>query len=688
MQKHISFTFLISAVWISIIAATAAFGQSPFERKTAPDPRFAPLEHGSRSPLGVPDTASRRPFDVLSYKLLLDWRGPFATKTHFFKGWNEMSIAVQSNTDTILLDAAEMRIDSMWINGQLSSSAPQPDANQHLSIPLAVSLRDFLIPVTLKFAYTRTDSSDDGFYFYTKGTLDQSGGQIDTVEEDLAYTMSEPLDAHKWMPCMDLPYQKSTSQISIIVPAGVSAQSNGLLQSVTPNSDGSSTYNWKSDEPIATYLMVANASKWVQWTDYYHRISNPLDSVPVTYFAWPADYNGQSRYNAKLALQKTPLMLKAFSERFGEYPFKQYAQVPVEPFGYGGMEHQTITTIARGWLNNQAETGIAHELMHQWFGDKTTCETWADIWLNEGFATYGEGIWQEAQYGNAAYDNAMAWFARGYFIDGGNNIAIYNPPIYNVFNYTTVYCKPGCVLYMLRKVVNNDTLFFNAFREYSNQFAYTTANTAQWVDFMSRRLGMDLTDYADQWLYNPGHPIYDIQWGQKPGNALEILVNQTQPFQMQPLRDHYTMPMSFIIYHGNLADTVSLADNARSQTFTLSLPYTADSVQFDSSSVVISLHTLRNNPALSVSHLSASSNASLKLQLQLDVAAIECHFIPLTENGSIQLYDALGIKHYEANLLPGTSHFRLPTKDLASSAYFVRLRTAAASTVQRIGVIR
>ena len=146
--------------------------------------------------------------------------------------------------------------------------------------------------------------------------------------------------------------------------------------------------------------------------------------------------------------------------------------------------------------------------------------------------------------------------------------------------------------------------------------------------------------------------------------------------------------MSFIIYHGNLADTVSLADNARSQTFTLSLPYTADSVQFDSSSVVISLHTLRNNPALSVSHLSASSNASLKLQLQLDVAAIECHFIPLTENGSIQLYDALGIKHYEANLLPGTSHFRLPTKDLASSAYFVRLRTAAASTVQRIGVIR
>jgi aminopeptidase N len=669
-----------------IIAATVAFGQSPFEHKFAPDPRFAILEHGSRSVLSVPDTTSRRPFDVISYSVLLDWRNPFKKKTQIFSGSNEITIKVTSKTSAIVLDATEMHIDTMWINGVMSPTPPQPDANQTLTIPLVETLRDSTKLLILKFAYTRTSSTNDGMYFYPQGEVYTSWlNTVDTVEEDLAYTMSEPLDAHKWMPCMDLPYQKSASQMAIIVPVGYTAQSNGFLDSTKENDDYSTTFYWRSDRPISTYLMVANASKWIQWTDYYHRLSNPLDSVAVTYYAWPADYNGNSRYNAKAALLNTPLMVKAFSALFGEYPFEKYGQVPVDPFAYGGMEHQTITTIAREWfISNRYEDGIAHELMHQWFGDKTTCETWADIWLNEGFATHGEGLWEEAKNGKAAYDNAMAWYARGFFVDASeNNIPVYGPPLANIFDYATTYCKAGCVLYMLRKVVNNDTLFFHALRDYSTQFAYSTATTAEWIDFMSRRLSMDLTEFTDQWLYSAGYPNYAIQWGQKTDSALVIQVRQTQG-----IVDHYTMPMSFIIYHGALADTMSLASNSRSQQFVFNLPYAVDSVMFDSSSVVISLHTTTRNNALSVTPVVTASNTSIKLQLQLGNSSIECHFLPLTGNGTIELYNTLGEKVYESNLSAGTSNFNLPTGQLANAAYFVRLRSAFASQTGRIGVIR
>jgi len=133
--------------------------------------------------------------------------------------------------------------------------------------------------------------------------------------------------------------------------------------------------------------MCADASHWIQWHDKYVRISNPKDTVPVVYFAWPADYAVTDTtgvaHNARYSFRNTPRMIANDSRLFGEYPFKQYGQVPLQPFAFGGMEHQTMTSITRSVFHGNQEDVIAHELFHQWFGDKTTCETWADIWLNE-----------------------------------------------------------------------------------------------------------------------------------------------------------------------------------------------------------------------------------------------------------------------------------------------------------------
>jgi aminopeptidase N len=658
-------------VLLFVLAASSSRAQV-IEMKSF-DPAFPTLEHGTKRPvrlLDIIDTTHKRPFDVLSYQLLLDWRAPFLLKTHIFRGWNTITIAVTALTDTILLDATEMHIDTCWLNGAILSPAPQPDAAEHLTIPLAQSLRDPATPVVLKFAYTRTSQADDGFYFYPKhtiDTLDKNRNRIDTTAEDLAFTMSEPLDAHKWMPCMDLPYDKANSEISIIVPKGISAQSNGTLIRIWNNPDLSNTYVWKSDEPIATYLMVADASNWVVWQDYYHRISNPKDSVPVIYYAWPVDYYRDSLYSlydAQNAYKKTPQMIAAYSARFGEYPFVKYAQVPVQPFAFGGMEHQTITTVNRVWLQGHSESGIAHELMHQWFGDKTTCETFGDIWLNESFATFGEAIWRESAYGYPSYQDAIAWDSKGYFVNRPNTIPIYNPPIDLVFNYATVYQKGSGVLDMLRHYVHNDSLFFHSLRDYSAHFANSTANTAQFEDFMSRRLGIDLTEFMDAWIYGAAHPIYEIGWGQRSDNRLTIKVNQTQT-----VRDHFTMPMQFQVFHGAKIDTLNVFNNSRSANYYFSLGYAADSLRFDSSSVVISLHSVQRDDRLAVPLTAASVQF---LRLSNTGVAIDCQFDAASAGSRLFFYDILGHMIETQSLSSGQTHaeFSLPA---SSGVYLVRL---------------
>ncbi|MFI5202491.1 MAG: M1 family aminopeptidase, partial [Candidatus Kapaibacterium sp.] len=347
----------------------------------------------------TPAPSARRPYEVSSYNLTMDWRPVFRNKTQIFSGHNQIVVRLDSTTPAIVLDAAEMVIDSVKINGEFIAT-PIAIADT-VSIPLTLAEQQKGTALTLDVYYTRNSATDDGMYFYPKGLFVGFGAVHDSVfvEESLAYTMSEPSDARKWMPCNDAPYNKANSAISIIVPAGYSAQSNGTLQSVDTNGDGSLTFNWKSDRPIATYLMCGDASKWMTWRDYYHRLSNQNDSVPVIYFAWASDYNAMDTtgiaHNAHYAFRNTPRMIANDSKLFGEYPFKQYGQVPLQPFGFGGMEHQTMTSIDRSILHGTNEDVIAHELFHQWFGDKTTCETWADIWLNEGFATLGEALWEE-----------------------------------------------------------------------------------------------------------------------------------------------------------------------------------------------------------------------------------------------------------------------------------------------------
>jgi aminopeptidase N len=654
-----------------------------------------------------------RPYDVLKYQLTLDWRKMFETKSQRYSGVNSITIMVTDSTPNITLDAGLLKIDTISINGTRVSITPQPTADEKLIIPLPSNLQTPGNNIILRIAFHKDTLVNLGIYFYPKGLfVGMLHGDSVVVDQDLAYTMSEPIDAHYWMPCNDQPYEKAESEISIIVPNGVEAASNGTLTSKQSYTPASTIWNWKSDKPIATYLMVADASTFVHWSETHQRTQTPGDTVHLDYYAWPSDYyqdsiTDGSWYNARYFLSRnTSAIMTNLESRYGGFPFVKYGQVPVQPFNEGGMEHQTLTTISRSWLRGDDE-GIAHEMSHQWFGDKTTCETFKDIWLNEGFATFSEAIWGEGQGGNDFYMYIIRAKADGYF-NGDNTNAAYDPPANNVFNYATTYCKGACILHMLRRMVG-DSMFFGALRDYSNAFAFTTANTAQFRDYAGQRLGMDLNEYIDQWIFGALHPVYDIKWAQNANHTLFVRINQ-----VQTVRDHFTMPLHFFAYHGTVKDTLSFSNNQRSQAFLQDLNYTIDSLGFDDDAFPLCIYfgasgdssysfdanltqlyhqtvlshrilPLPYAPQLAV-HSTSASNAEFSVYTSRE--ELSCRFSTTKQTGMIELYNSIGMKIQEIAILAGESLKNLNISQLSSGVYFVRFTSGAVNAIQSVNIVK
>ncbi|HYM21489.1 MAG TPA: M1 family metallopeptidase, partial [Candidatus Kapabacteria bacterium] len=551
-------------------------------------------------------TFPKRPFDVKSYNLTLDWRKPFVVKSQQFSGKNIITLRLtDAGTTSIVLDAALLVIDTVFVGSQHILPTPQPDTNEQITIPLATAFRQDTADLIISISYHRTDVSSRGAFFYPKNTFVGLYRNVDSIftTEDIIYTMSEPLDAHAWMPCMDLPYDKADYEVSIIVPNGITTASNGALLAKTSVDANSTLWHWKSDRPMSTYLMVADASNFIQWGETHHRSSDPADTVSLVYYAWPADYyqdsiTDGSKYNAKHSFRNTSWIMSNYESRYGPYPFEKYGQVPAQRFDFGGQEHQTLTTINRSWLRNN-EQGMAHEMSHHWFGDKVTCETFKDIWLNEGFATFSEAIWYEGWGGYSNYIGNIRSDALQYFSSAYSDVPIYDPPgaddMFNLGSTVLYYPKAACVIHMLRRIIRNDTMFFAALRDYTDHFAYSTATTDEFRDFMSARLGIDLTEFIDEWIYGPGHVKYAITWGQSKSGFLMINVAQGQSW-----RDHFTMPLQFFAYHGKLVDTLRFTNNARTQEFFAGLPYKLDSLGFDTDALVLSEYTVAFDPALGV----------------------------------------------------------------------------------------
>ena len=394
------------------------------------------------------------------------------------------------------------------------------------------------------------------------------------------YTLSEPTWGPVWWPSKDFPDDKATMSMHLVVPTGMKGVSNGLLTDTVQNSDGTTTFNWESKYPIATYLECIVVGKMVQWEDTYTSIDG-TKQMPVMYFAFPKD-----SAKARVDWKPTPEMIKYYSETFGEYPFidEKYGLVQ---FGWtsGAMEHQTITSY--GYLlitgDNLYDFVNAHELAHHWFGDAVTLKDWKNIWLNEGFASYSESLWKEHTGGKTAYFDHMKGFDYGYFSG-----TVYDPKgfIDNPAIYATIYQKGAWVLHMLRGVLG-DELFFKAVRAYYEKYKYSNAETSQLVEVFEEYYGSKLDWFFDQWVYKgTGRPKYEYSWkfedfqGQKGSGAYTVRL-QLKQVQKEDEIDLYKMPIKVTIVTEAGDKEFTVFNDTRDQSFLLTVDSTPKEVLID-----------------------------------------------------------------------------------------------------------
>lgn len=397
------------------------------------------------------------------------------------------------------------------------------------------------------------------------------------------WTLSEPYGAPDWFPCKDTPADKAdSSDVWITVADYFTAVSNGTLESVTNNGNGTKTFYWKNHYTIDHYLISLAITNYLQYDTYFHYGQN--DSMLISHFVYPENFNA----TRKQYLDETDDMIEVFSSRFGLYPFINEKYGHAE-FGWGGaMEHQTCTSIG-----SFGPGIISHELAHQWYGDMITCKDWHHIWLNEGFATYSEAVYIEAKSGKAAYDSKIAdemFYARR--ADGSIWVQdITN--VWEIFDGDRSYAKGGCVLHMLRGVVGDST-YFDIMRTYSAHpsVSYGVATTEDFQAIAESVYGQSLNYFFQEWIYGENEPTYTIGWDKSfmSGDIYNVTLTIYQNVNSNP--SFFTMPVQ-IKLNTTLGDTtVTLFNDAQTQTFQFDVIGNPQSIVFDPGNWILKNNTI------------------------------------------------------------------------------------------------
>ena len=352
--------------------------------------------------------------------------------------------------------------------------------------------------------------------------------------------------------------------------------SNGVEQSQITNGSEKTTH-FKHRYPIPAYLIAIASTNYQVYSHTVPNNGNPFDIVNYVY--------PESLGTAQNSTPITVDIMTLFNSLFEEYPFANEKYGHAE-FGWGGgMEHTTVS-----FMGNFSRNLIAHELAHQWFGNKITCGSWKDIWLNEGFATYLSGLVIENLDGNLPFRNWKQ--QRNVSITSSPNGAVYlsdidTTNVSRIFNGRLSYNKGAMVLHMLRKKLG-DTAFFQALQDYlgTSAHAYDYAKTADFIAIVEQSSGEDLTEFFNDWLYNEGYPSYTVTWNQPSSNQVSITLSQTQSNASVSFFEA-PVPLRLIGTLGEELDIV-LDNTSNQQSFLEPVGFTVQSILFDPESDLIS----------------------------------------------------------------------------------------------------
>ncbi len=336
---------------------------------------------------------------------------------------------------------------------------------------------------------------------YNEGAGGFGGFWFDTFPYN-AYSMGVALDddppsmGRSWFPCYDRPCDKATVSLSATVALDKVVVSNGALGSVDSTAT-THTWHWSHGFPISTYLMAISVAPYRVLSDTV--VTDPRMQV----------YHHQGyRVAATTSFQNVDEMMVGFEARFGAYPFEQFRYMTTNK---GDMEHQTCVSHALQLVNgtNQYDDILSHEMTHQWFGDCVTYGDWRDVWLSEGFATYGEAVYREHAGGSSAYHAYVTASILNPVLASSAVDGVYDP----AFKWGVIaYEKGASVLHMLRGILDDDVLFWQVLEDYATSFAYGNAVTPDFIASAEATVGEDLSWFFDPFVYGEGNPVYEYGW--------------------------------------------------------------------------------------------------------------------------------------------------------------------------------
>lgn len=538
---------------LSILLATDAIAQQADKAFSTAD--IAVMEQkkaGLRlAPAALRVMASNN-YDIKYYRC--EWEVDPAVK--HIKGAVTPYFVMNADGNSITLDLTS----SLTVSGvqQHGSNIPFSHAGDALTITLQNTLASGALD-SVTISYEGTPGSSGGAFVVT--THGPSATPV-------LWTLSEPFGSRDWWPCKNGLDDKADSvDIYITHPAIYKAVSNGSLASETALPGAQLRTHWKHRYPIASYLVAMAV------TDYNVLDNNVLiggTNIPFKTYCYP-----ESQVGFQAGAQNALDAMVQFSNLLGDYPFKKEKYGHVQ-FGWGGgMEHQTCS-----FLVNTAETLVVHELAHQWFGDKVTCASWQDVWLNEGFASHLTSIYLEAKYPANTKSNRSIEINNITAFPGGSvwvdNVSDAN----RIFSSRLSYLKASHLLYMLRWILG-DATFFAAVNSYLGDpaLAYGYATTANLKAHLEAASGKNLTYFFDQWFTGQGYPSYQVEW-YPTGNSVEVKLNQTQS-HMSVSFFQLPVPLLFRNAATNQQKLVVLDHTSNGQLFSENLGFEATEVLFD-----------------------------------------------------------------------------------------------------------
>ena len=493
------------------------------------------------------------------------------TTTPFISGVVSTTFRALSNMTTVTFDmATALAVSSVSMNG-MGLTFTQSNYELNINLPTTLSTG-----TTATVIITYAGSPPQAEAAFTRST--HAGTPV-------IYTLSEPFGARDWWPCkQDLNDKIDSFDIYITCPSAYIGVSNGLMQSST-TSGGNTTRHYRHNYPIPAYLISLNVTNYVTYNIQagLGTVQNPF--FPINNYLYPEG----NTTTVQTAINQTVPVMNVFEEKFGFYPYRNEQYGHVQFSWGGGMEHTTMSSMG-GWSRSL----IAHELAHQWFGDKITCGTWRDIWLNEGFAEYLAGLVVESLDGPASF---ISWkTTKINNITSASNGALYLTEaealnVSRIFSSRITYNKGSMVVHMLRWKMG-DTNFFQALRNYLNDsnLAFGYAITADLKAHLEAVHGASLSEFFSDWVYMQGYPTYTItaqNWG--AGQA-KITVSQTQS---DPSVTYFEMPLEIRLSGaGGATQDVIVNHTTNGQQFIVSVPFVVTGVTFDPNKHIISKNNI------------------------------------------------------------------------------------------------